>query len=178
MRRVDVLEFGGPPPRPGRRRWRIVALAGAAVLLAGGLARAALADHSGAGPAARPSAPAFVPDPLLARAAGAALPGYPGAVPPVGYLDAGRRTVGEYGADPGRPVQLDAACAGTGSVLVDAWPAGPQPTGPALASATVPCTGAPTAVTLTLKTPPDGRYRLVLTAAPAAGVLAWRLIPW
>lgn len=186
MTGVDVLEVGGAAPPPGRRRWRIAALLASGLVLGGLIVHGALAERPAAQRAApQPSAsPTFVPDPALARTAGAALPAYPGTVPPIGFLDAGTRFVGVYADTPGQRVQVDVACAGVGQVLLGVYQDGAQaqPTGPVLATATVPCSAAPQPVTVTVYAPPAGQYQLVLatsgSTAPAAGVLAWRLIPW
>ncbi len=179
----DVLEFGGPERPPGRRPWRIAALVVAGLVVGGLVVHGALSrstPHAPPSAVAESSAPAYVPDPRLAKAAVGALPVYPGAVPPVGYLDAASRFVRDYADQPGQRIQLDIACAGTGTVRLDAYPDDAQTgaTGQVLADSTVRCADQPVATTVSLNAPPGGRYQLVLAAGPATGVLAWRLISW
>jgi len=124
-RGVDVLEAGGPPPPRRWRRWEVALVVVAALVLGGLAIHSALTHPHDAGrgvPGGGPAGPTYVPEPTLARTAAAALPSYPGTVPPIGYLDAARRFVGVYGDDPGRRLQVDAACAGTGQVLLSAHP--------------------------------------------------------
>lgn len=179
---THVVRFGGREPAPRWRRWRAVVVAVAAVVLAGLVLHGALAGRRAPDPAppdGLPPSPAYVPDPVLAVEAGGALPSYPGRVPPIGYLNAASGFVGTYGDTPGRPIQLDLACAGTGTVLVEAYPDRAQrPSGPRLAAATVACGARPVATTVSINAPPSGQYQVILTAGPAAGVVAWRLIPW
>ncbi len=175
-----MVEWGSPG-RPGRRRWRTLALALTGLLVGGLIVHGALTSTDVPPAVARPSAPPpFTPDPALAAEAGSALPGYPGTVPPVGYLDAGTRFVGVYGDTPGRRVQVDVACAGAGAVVLGAYPDGARldATDQVLATATVPCSKRPAAVTIAINAPPVGRYQLIFASDAAAGVLAWRIIPW
>jgi hypothetical protein len=174
-RGVDVLEVGGPPPSRRWRRWRVALLVLAATVLAGLAVHGALSHRHDAGrgvPA--PAGPTYRPEPALARAAAGALPSYPGTVPPIGYLKASAPFVGSYADEPGRRVQVDAACAGTGRVELRAS----AETGQPLGEATALCASAPAPVTITLYAPPGGSYQVVFTPGPATGVLAWRLVPW
>jgi hypothetical protein len=187
-RGVDVLESGGTPPPPRRRRWQAALLVLAALVLVGLAVRSALTHPHDAGrgvPGTARPGPTYLPDPTRARTAAGALPSYPGTVPPIGYLDAGKRFVGDYAAAAGRRVQIDAACAGTGQVVLSAYSdGGPSPSAASppvnqpLAGATLLCTTAPNASTLSFDVPLGGRYQVIFAPGPATGVVAWRLVPW
>lgn len=183
---VDVIELGTPPPPRRRRAWQIAGAVLLAAILGVLVVRGALSDRGGPPRATvtdqATATPSRVPlNPVLAGAARAALPAYPGAVPPVGLLDARGNFVGVYQAGPGQRVQLDVACGGSGTVLLSVYPdtPTPSPSGPVLAGAKVLCADRPAPVTVTVQAPPDGRYQVAIWGADGAtGVLAWRLIPW